>query len=122
MPIWFSPPKKTTLTDLENIATTYNVSLFKAIDYCNNKSLIEFKKLIIDLQDDLKVVTLDYLIDRILDKTLYLAMLKQADEEDRIDNVYELKSIMKDIMESYEGENTDKLKAFLQDLALRTDE
>ena len=96
-------------------------SLFKAIDYCNNKSLIEFKKLIIDLQDDLKVVTLDYLIDRILDKTLYLAMLKQADEEDRIDNVYELKSIMKDIMESYEGENTDKLKAFLQDLALRTD-
>ena len=48
-------------------------------------------------------------------------MLEQAEEDDRIDNVMELKSIMKDIMESYEGENIDKLKAFLADLALRTD-
>ena len=52
---------------------------------------------------------------------MYLNMLKQADEEDRIDNVMELKSIMKDIMESYEGDNIEKLKAFLLDLALRTD-
>ena len=109
------------ITDLENLAAMYNVSLYKAIDYSNNKSLIEFKKLIIDLQEDLKTVTLDYLIDSILDKTLYLNMLKQADEEDRIDNVMELKSIMKDIMESYEGDNTQKLRSFLLDLALRTD-
>ena len=109
------------ITDLENNAAAYEISLYKAIDYSNNKSLIEFKKLIIDLQDDLKTVTLDYLIDCILDKTMYLNMLKQADEEDRIDNVFELKSIMKDIMESYEGDNIEKLKAFLLDLALRTD-
>ena len=61
------------------------------------------------------------MIDRILDRTLYLQMLKAADEEDRIDNVMELKSIMKDIMESYDGDNTEKLKAFLSDLALKTD-
>ena len=61
------------------------------------------------------------MIDRILDKTLYLNMLEQAEEDDRIDNVRELKSIMKDIMESYEGDNIEKLKAFLADLALRTD-
>ena len=73
------------------------------------------------MQNDLETVTLDYLIDRILDKTTYLATLKQAEEEDRIDNVLELKSIMKDIMESYEGENIDKLKTFLLDLALKTD-
>ena len=48
-------------------------------------------------------------------------MLEQAEEDDRIDNVRELKSIMKDIMESYEGDNIDKLKSFLLDLALRTD-
>ena len=109
------------LGDLTNISISRNVSLFEAIDYSNNNLLLNFKKLILDLQDDLKHVSLDHLIDLILDKTLYLNMLEQAEEEDRIDNVKELKSIMKDIMESYEGENIDKLRAFLADLALRTD-
>ena len=109
------------LGDLITISQTKGLSLFDSIDYSNNNLLHNFKKLILDLQEDLKVVTLDYMIDRILDKTQYLSMLEQADEEDRIDNVRELKSIMKDIMESYEGDNIDKLKAFLADLALKTD-
>ena len=109
------------ISELSNIAAKRNISLFEAIDYAGNNLLNNFKKLIIDLQEDLGVVTLDYLIDRILDKTTYLMMLQQADEEDRIDNVLELKSIMKDIMESYEGTNQEKLKSFLLDLSLRTD-
>jgi DNA helicase-2/ATP-dependent DNA helicase PcrA len=50
-----------------------------------------------------------------------MAMLEAEDEEDRIDNVLELKSIMKDISESYQGTNQEKLSSFLMDLALRTD-
>ncbi len=109
------------ISDLTRISEAKQISLFEAIDYSNNKMLFEFKKMILDLKEDLKTVTLDFLIDRILNKTTYLAMLEQADEEDRIDNVFELKSIMKDIMESYEGDNIDKLSAFLADLALKTD-
>ena len=109
------------IENLANISEEKQISLFEAIDYVNNNLLNNFKKIIIDLKEDLKTVTLDYLIDRILDRTLYLQMLKAADEEDRIDNVMELKSIMKDIMESYDGDNTEKLKAFLADLALKTD-
>lgn len=109
------------INDLTKISVEKDLSLFDSIDYINNSSLQNFKKIIISLKEDLEVVTLDYLIDRVLDKTGYLVMLQQADEEDRIDNVMELKSIMKDIMESYEGENVDKLIAFLSDLALKTD-
>ena len=109
------------INDLTKISVEKDLSLFDSIDYINNSSLQNFKKIIVSLKEDLEVVTLDYLIDRVLDKTGYLVMLQQADEEDRIDNVMELKSIMKDIMESYEGENVDKLIAFLSDLALKTD-
>ena len=107
--------------ELTKISQDKGVSLFEAINYFNNNLLQTFKKMIVDLQEDLKVVNLDHLIDRILNKTGYLAILEQAEEDDRIDNVKELKSIMKDIMESYDGENIDKLRAFLADLALRTD-
>ena len=107
--------------DLMNVSNTYGISLFDSIDYLSNSSLRNFKELILKLKEELEKVSLVDLIDRILDRSQYLIMLRQADEEDRIDNVMELKSIMKDVMESYEGENVEKLKAFLADLALRTD-
>lgn len=109
------------ISDLSDIANAYGLSLFEAIDYSSNKLLLGFKELILSLQAEMKKLSLDHLVDRILDKTTYLIMLQQAQEEDRIDNVMELKSIMKDIMESYEGDNVEKLQAFLLDLALRTD-
>ena len=109
------------INDLTLLSQKYDVSLYEAIDFSNNNLLISFKKMIEELKEDIKVVTLDHMIDRILSRTLYLQMLKAADEEDRIDNVMELKSIMKDIMESYEGDNIEKLKSFLLDLALKTD-
>lgn len=109
------------INELSEISKSKNISLFEAIEYSNNKLLQGFKMMILGLQKELETVTLDYLVDRILDKTTYLLMLQQADEEDRIDNVMELKSIMKDIMESYEGTNTEKLSSFLADLALKTD-
>lgn len=107
--------------DLIKISEANGVSLFEAISLTNNAHLHNFRKLILSLKEDLNTVSLDHLIDCILDKTTYLMMLEQAEEEDRIDNVMELKSIMKDIMEADEGENVEKLSKFLLDLALKTD-
>ena len=109
------------IEQLTFLAETYNVSLFEAIKYSANNLLNSFKDLINDLKEDLEKHTLVNLIDLILEKTGYMNMLKADDEEDRIDNVLELKSIMKDISESYEGTNKEKLTEFLMDLALKTD-
>ena len=96
-------------------------SMFEAIKFINNNSLNDFKKLILDLKEKLEKETLVNFLELVIENSGYLAMLKAEDEEDRIDNVMELKSIMKDISESYEGTNQEKLEAFLMDLALRTD-
>lgn len=109
------------IEQLTFLAETHNISLFEAIKYSANNLLNSFKDLINDLKEDLEKHTLVNLIDLILEKTGYMNMLKADDEEDRIDNVLELKSIMKDISESYEGTNKEKLTEFLMDLALKTD-
>ena len=106
---------------LSDYATLNNCSLFEAIKYVNNASLNSFKKLILDLNEKLEKETLVNLLDLIINQSGYMAMLEAEDEEDRIDNVLELKSIMKDISESYQGTNQEKLSSFLMDLALRTD-
>jgi DNA helicase-2/ATP-dependent DNA helicase PcrA len=109
------------IANLSDFSNQNNISLYDSIQFVNNNLLYSFKMLIESLKADLEKQTLDNLIDVILEKTGYLTMLKLADEEDRIDNVMELKSIMKDIMESYEGTNKEKLSEFLMDLALKTD-
>ena len=106
---------------LTEIATSYDCSMFDAITYVNNASLNNFRKLILDFNEKLEKETLVNLLDLLINQSGYLAMLEADDEEDRIDNVMELKSIMKDISESYEGSNKEKLQNFLMDLALRTD-
>lgn len=109
------------LETLSELSLKNNCSLFKSIDYVNNASLNSFKKLILDFNEKLEKETLVNLLDLLINQSGYLAMLEADDEEDRIDNVMELKSIMKDISESYEGTNKEKLESFLMDLALRTD-
>ena len=109
------------ISNLSDFSNLNNISLYDSIPFVKNNLLNSFRELIENLKQDLEKQTLDHLIDCILEKTGYLTMLKIADEEDRIDNVMELKSIMKDIMESYEGTNKEKLSAFLMDLALKTD-
>lgn len=109
------------LETLGDLALTNNCSLFNAINYNNNSSLNSFKKLILDFNEKLEKETLVNLLDLLINQSGYLTMLEADDEEDRIDNVMELKSIMKDISESYEGTNKEKLQSFLMDLALRTD-
>lgn len=99
-----------------------NKSLFDSIDEKESLNLVSFKKMILELQEDLKKVTLVDLIDLIIKKSGYLEDLKKKEEDDRIDNVLELKTIMKDLMDTHQGEdNTLILQNFLLDLSLRTD-
>ncbi len=109
------------VANLTQYAVSLGVSLYEAIPEFGNRLLFDFYNMIESLKEKLNQLNLDDLIDVVLNDTGYLLMLKNNEEEDRIDNVMELKSIMKDIMESYDGENAEKLGAFLQDLALKTD-
>ncbi|MGM9972310.1 MAG: ATP-dependent helicase, partial [Anaeroplasmataceae bacterium] len=118
------------LSKLSDKALEYNVSLFDAIDYLDRKgqgytSLLDFKFKIIELLDDLNNEENDItkIIDIILEKTGYYDMLKELGEEgnERLDNVRELKTVIKEADEFYEGTRIDKINALLSDLALRTD-
>lgn len=118
------------ISKLQDKALELNISLFKAIDYIERggqgyNSLLDFKFIIIELLEDLcdEAKDITKIIDLILEKTGYYSMLKDLGEEgkDRLDNVRELKSVLKEADEYYEGTRLDKIKTLLSDLALRTD-
>lgn len=111
---------------LQEIASSSGISLLEAIDNYHGtgigyNNLIAFKQMIFDIKNDILNNPLDKIIDIVLNKTGYYDMLKANEDEDRIENVLELKTIFKEVDEYYDGEdNIEKLKLFLDDLALRT--
>ena len=114
---------------LRVVALDHACSLFEAIDYLASQgnsfnSLIDFKFTLIELHEDLysDKFDLESIIDKILEKTGYLAMLKEQGDEgkDRLQNVYELKSMLTSDDGSAETRE-EKLKLFLENLALMTD-
>ncbi len=107
-----------------------NASLFSSIDTLTvtgngYNSLIDFKFTILELEEDLNNNEMELIdiIDKILTKTGYEAMLKESGEEgkDRLDNIEELKSIIKEAVDSYDGTRVEVLQQMLQDVALKTD-
>jgi DNA helicase-2/ATP-dependent DNA helicase PcrA len=110
------------------VAQANNVSLLNAIPLFNNKSqagvsLTNFYNTIIELNESIESVDLRDLIEVIMKKTDYEEALK-ADEDsysDRMENIKELKTVLKETDEFYFGTNQEKLEALLSDLALRTD-
>ncbi len=115
---------------LTNAGLENKVSLFKAIDYISTSgigynNLLAFKFIILELAEFLSDENTELMdiIDKILDKTGYKQMLQNEGEEgeDRLENVLELKSVLKEASEYYEGTKEEKLSQFLYDLALRTD-
>lgn len=119
-----------TIKKLEDTKLLNNCSLFEAIDYYKGtgdaaNNLVKFKTVIDDLKSKVNEIHLPKIIDLILLKTGYEEALK-ADEDsysDRIENIKEFKSVLKEALESYEDENDNIsiLEALLTDLALRTD-
>lgn len=110
------------LEKLNEKSNQKNLSLYNAIDDDFGSNVLSFKKIIDELSLEVNKVNLITLIEDILNKTGYLDELKRQEEDDRIDNVMELKTIMKDLMEENEGkDNKNILEEFLLDLSLRTD-
>lgn len=86
-------------------------------------ALKEFYKMIESLRQQINNIPLVKLIDVILEESGYKAMLALEDpEHERLENIYELKTVLKETENSVDGDNLDKLESLLNDLSLRTDE
>ena len=106
-----------------------NISLFEAIPYYKGKGqgadgLKEFKMIMDSIRLTIENVKLVDLIDILLSETGYEDELRRVEDEDtaedKIKNVKEFKSVLKDIDEESELSNVEKLSSLLGDLALRT--
>lgn len=120
---------ETMVKKLTDCANENKCSLFDAIDYMPHSgqgytNLIEFKFMILELYDDLcdESKELTSIIDAILEKSGYYTMLKAQGEDgkDRLENIKELKTVIKEAMEYYEGDKVNVIISLLQELALKT--
>lgn len=117
------------ISKLTDKSIEHNISLFKAIDKLDKggqgyTNLIDFKFTILELFEQLNdIEDITKIIDVILEKTGYYDMLKSEGDEgkDRLDNVRELKTVIKEADEFYEGSRIEKITQLVSDLALRTD-
>ena len=107
-----------TIENLSMLARTNNTSMYEAIK--KGKEL-EFKKLIEEIKEKEKDLSLTELIDLILDKTGILEELKSEktlEADIRIENLNEFKSITKTFEERY---GIISLEAFLEEISLVAD-
>ena len=117
------------LEKLNDVSEAKDVSLFEAINYYEGKGagangLKTFKMIIDSITATLDNVKLADLIDIILEETGYKDELERTEDSDafdeRIKNIKEFKSQLKDTDEELEGSNSEKLLTLLSDLALKT--
>ncbi|WMJ23490.1 3'-5' exonuclease [Paludicola sp. MB14-C6] len=118
----------TTVKNIEAIAQQLGVSMLEVMknsaDYGSlakkSMSLIRFATMIEELYELSLTLSLDELLDELLEKTTYLEYLKAQgkDGEPRIENIEELKSNLV----KYEEENEEAtLSGFLEEVSLYTD-
>lgn len=117
-----------TIEALTKWANFQNVSLYESISTFSSKgsvikTLKEFKERMDSIRFQMENVKLRDLVDLILTEMEYETALKKEEDtyEDRMENVRELKSVLRETEEYYSGSNQEKLEQFLFDLALRTD-
>jgi len=117
------------LNKLHEIAISNNSSLYEAIPYYTGKgqgatSLLEFKNIIDSIAAQIENIPLKKLIDLIIKETQYDMELKKDEDTylDRLANIKEFQSVLKETEETYEGlSHTEMLKNLLSDLALRSE-
>ena len=121
---------KATINKLNDFAKDNGISMFEAIDYINvsssvKTSLLEFKNIILDLQNEIENVSPKSFIDMVIKKTGYEDMLQKSfeDYEERLDNINEFKSIIFEENDKSESEisNRELFLLLLEDLKLKTD-
>lgn len=94
-------------------------TLGEAIKCINNSKIDNFMEMIESLKRKLEKEPLLEFINIIMKETQYDKYIE--DEPDRLDNINELKSVLAEANEVYEGTNFEKLAALLEYLSLRTD-
>jgi DNA helicase II / ATP-dependent DNA helicase PcrA len=118
------------LQKLELKAKELGISMFETIDYAEvapaaKQSLLDFKKLILEMQEDFKyMVDLAQIMPYLMQKTGYIDMLKADNDEvsdDRINNLKELQSVFTRGDLYYEGSFDLKLKELLDQISLFSD-
>ncbi len=119
------------LQKLELKAKELGVSMFEAIDYvpvtpAAKKSMLEFKKLIMEMKIDFDaMVDLEQIMPYLMSKTGYVDMLKAEGDEisdDRINNLKELQSVFTRGDIYYEGSFVERLTQQLDQIALYSDQ
>ena len=109
-----------------------NISLYDAIPYyvgsgMGASNLKEFKTKMDSIYATIENVKLPDLVDIIGEEMGYVSAIEanasdDEEKEDRLDNLKEFKSVLKESEEFYDGDsNVSKLEQLLQDLSLRTD-
>lgn len=97
--------------------------LYEANPSAKNQSLNEFREIIEGLQKELEKMTLVEFFEELINKTGYLAMLKEEDTEEinRVDNLMEFKSILYKVEETFEDQNMtqkEKIEVSLDEIIL----
>lgn len=107
-----------TISEIEKNASFYNTSMFEAI---KDGKALDFKKIILELKEDLKNCSLTEFISKVLDKS----GMKQALEEEksleadiRLENLEEFKSVTKNFEERV---GVISLDEFLLEISLVSD-
>lgn len=97
--------------------------LYEANPSAKNQSLNEFREITEGLQKELEKMTLVEFFEELINKTGYLAMLKEEDTEEinRVDNLMEFKSILYKVEETFEDQNMtqkEKIEVSLDEIIL----
>ena len=108
-----------TIEKIDNLVEE-GYTLISAINTISNKKVFDFVNLIKAMRHEFENSTIQDYIDIIIKKLDLEEYYK--DEPDRLDNINELKSVLEEADEAYEGTDLDKLNECLNYLALRTDE
>ncbi len=120
---------KAILDKLSETAIENKTSLYEAIPLYKGKGqgaegLKDFKMIMDSIKATIENSKLTDLIDIILENTGYEDELRRTEDEDtvedKLNNIKEFKSVLKDTDEESDDSNANKLLALLGDLALRT--
>lgn len=115
----------TTLARLEDLAESKNINMYTALSDTSSfasgtaKKLNAFHNMIEKLKKELENHTFDEYVDVVLDVTGYRKMLENAHEEDRLDNLMELRE---DMAQSMLDNPETTLESYLEDIAIYTNQ
>ena len=111
----------TTVKKIQSAATIGETSMFRVMEQLDSPNIKQFVDLIHSLQKDYENLGLDEFYESVLEKTGYLKMLKEKEEnfEERLENIQELKSSIVRYFEDNDEEAD--LSSFLREVALLSD-